>query len=651
VVTVIYQRAFFLVSYGVIFLNYMVKLGWLSLVLLCALYGAQANAISSIVITADKIEDGDTVFDKPQANIDLKSKTIQLQANQVKASALEARHPQLLLNYAHANNQQQAKATLSAEFKQPKDNVWYTTQLTCDVPNAMTDALWHCPLGKVTANKLNLPFSLDLTPNKHGATILLSLKEASFSDESGLHAAEKLTGTLQLSVHKQNDVISWTHAMNWTSGELFWDPFYITGSGHQFRGSGTLLNNVVHFNQTKLALNAIGQLNFSGDMQLKDYQFENLSADFLQLDLATAYPVLFKPFLDKTAFNHAELGGQASLSVQVRNKALSAFHLTLHDVDIDDNNHKFAFYKVNADIPWSYDEPKNVQFSYENGQLLNVPLGKTQLNAQVNRYAVTSPLLTLPVLDGALQLKDVSAARIGNDWYWHLAADLNPISMTQLSTALKWPSMLGKVSAQIPQVTYSGGNLTVNGEMLFNVFDGTVNISHLALNNPLSNNPILKADMALRHLDLGELTRTFSFGAIEGRLDGDINQLEMHNWKTVKLDAKVMSSPGDYPKKISQRAVENISALGGAGAAAAVQRSFLRFFEDFNYAKLGLSCQLRNDICQMDGIESTASGYVIVKGSGIPAITVMGFNQTVGWSELLARVKRITDGNTKAIVK
>ncbi|MGZ8262321.1 MAG: hypothetical protein ACXWTU_05085, partial [Methylotenera sp.] len=64
-----------------------------------------------------------------------------------------------------------------------------------------------------------------------------------------------------------------------------------------------------------------------------------------------------------------------------------------------------------------------------------------------------------------------------------------------------------------------------------------------------------------------------------------------------------------------------------------------------------LSCKLRNDVCQMGGIESTPQGYIIVKGSGIPAITVMGYNQTVGWSELLARIKRVTDVNSKAIVK
>ena len=142
------------------------------------------------------------------------------------------------------------------------------------------------------------------------------------------------------------------------------------------------------------------------------------------------------------------------------------------------------------------------------------------------------------------------------------------------------------------------------------------------------------------------LNITFSFGAIEGKLDGDIKELELQNWKPVKFDAIIQSSAGRYPRKISQRAVENISSLGGAGAAAAIQRSFLRFFEQFNYQSIGLSCKLRNDVCAMGGIASTPAGYVIVKGSGIPAITVMGYNQTVAWTDLLARIKRVTTGNT-----
>ena len=191
----------------------------------------------------------------------------------------------------------------------------------------------------------------------------------------------------------------------------------------------------------------------------------------------------------------------------------------------------------------------------------------------------------------------------------------------------------------------------MDGTMQFDVFDGQVAVSNLILHQPLGLAPRLNADIRMRNLDLDLLTHTFSFGAMEGRLDGDVIGLELSSWKPVKFDASIRSSEGRYPKKISQRAVENISALGGAGAAAAIQRSFLRFFKEFNYGRIGLSCQLRNGVCTMDGIEKAQAGYVIVKGSGIPAITVLGYNRSVSWGELLERVQRITQGNSKPVIK
>ena len=108
----------------------------------------------------------------------------------------------------------------------------------------------------------------------------------------------------------------------------------------------------------------------------------------------------------------------------------------------------------------------------------------------------------------------------------------------------------------------------------------------------------------------------------------------------------------DVRKKISQKAVENISALGGAGAVAALQRSYLSFFKNFGYESIGWSCKLRNGVCLMGGVDDgSGMQYVLIKGGGIPAITVMGYNRYVGWDELLTRVKRVTQGNLKPIVR
>ena len=123
------------------------------------------------------------------------------------------------------------------------------------------------------------------------------------------------------------------------------------------------------------------------------------------------------------------------------------------------------------------------------------------------------------------------------------------------------------------------------------------------------------------------------------------------NWLPVRFDASVASSAGSYRKKISQKAVQNISSLGGAGAAAAVQRSVMSVFENFGYDRIVLSCALRNGVCAMDGEVARDNSYYIVKGGGIPAINVMGYNHSVDWDELLNRLKRVIKSNRKAIIE
>jgi hypothetical protein len=211
--------------------------------------------------------------------------------------------------------------------------------------------------------------------------------------------------------------------------------------------------------------------------------------------------------------------------------------------------------------------------------------------------------------------------------------------------------MGGTLAADIPSVTFTGERLDMNGKMTINAFDGTISVSSLALADMVGSSPRLSADVEMRRLDLALLTKTFKFGSMEGRIDADVQGLQLASWKPVAFDAKVVSSPGDYPKKISQQAVQNISSLGGAGASAAIQRSFLQLFEQFGYQRLGLSCKLTGNVCEMSGIESTPEGYVIVKGGGVPAINVLGYNKQVGWSDLVERLSRITQENAQPIIK
>jgi hypothetical protein len=173
------------------------------------------------------------------------------------------------------------------------------------------------------------------------------------------------------------------------------------------------------------------------------------------------------------------------------------------------------------------------------------------------------------------------------------------------------------------------------------VFDGSVVIKNLRFTEPFGIVPRLSADVDLNDLDLESLTRAFSFGRIEGRLGGHIHGLELEQWQPASFDARLETPPGDRSRhRISQRAVDNLASIGGAGGA--LSRSFLSFFEEFSYDRLGISCRLADGTCDMNGVSPAESGYYIVKGGGIPRIDVIGYNRRVDWPTLVDRLKHAT---------
>ena len=577
--------------------------------------------------------------------------TVNIQIAKVETLTAEAKNITLSIDVKTA----QPTLKLKGIIKPSKYAEAIDATISCGVFQTANIGEIKCLNGLLSAERIKVPFEISTFTTSQGVNANLTIKNGEFSDASGLHAGEKLSATLDISVKQVliNKIPNWqwTAAIDWPSGELFWQPFYFGNAGHTFKANGLYNNEYFKVSQADLVLKELGTVSLTSQLRLKDNFIENLSLRANDANFAALYPLILKPLAEKTAFNNLEVSGQADLSFHMLNGKTQDFEFNLRDANVLDNNGKFAFNHINAHIPWDYDDIKNATFGYTSGQVLKLPLGKTNMNLELNRYAITSPKLTIPILDGAFNFTDLSAAYVNNKALWHVSMDLSPFSMQDFSTALGWPTMAGKVSANVPLVTYANGNLNLEGDMLFRVFDGVANVSNLSIQDPLGIVPKLYADIKLRNLDLGELTRTYSFGAIEGKLDGDIEKLQMQNWKPVYFNGGVKSSAGDYPRKISQRAVENITALGGEGTAAALQRTFLRFFKDFNYEKIGFSCLLRNDICVMSGVESTQTGYIIVKGSGLPAVNVNGYTNRVSLADLLSRIKRITDTNTKVQVR
>ena len=140
-----------------------------------------------------------------------------------------------------------------------------------------------------------------------------------------------------------------------------------------------------------------------------------------------------------------------------------------------------------------------------------------------------------------------------------------------------------------------------------------------ACKDPLGRFPEFFADVRARDLDLGLVTQTFEVGSITGKLEVDVLGLELFGWSPTAFDARLATPKGDKSRhRISAKAVSSLSNVGGGGGGVvqALQSGVLRFFDEYSYDKLGITCRLVGDVCEMSGIEPAGVGLLHRQGRG-----------------------------------
>ena len=507
-------------------------------------------------------------------------------------------------------------------------------------------------LPKLTKGTLSGRIELTTDPQDnakvHGR---IALKDVDFSDAAGLRAGEKIAAVVDLDAQRTGPRWRFTTSLDWPEGEMLWQPVYLANSRKQLRASGTWDPAFIQIDNADVELAPIGRIALSGRWKNDPGTLTDLNMKGRGLDLDPLYGTLVKPFLDGASFNAFSASGKADVEITMVNGQVQRADLKLVDATVTDANNRFKIERLRTNIPWVNAGAGEGVIAFDGATVDGVPIGAVKTKLQFKGESFSLPEVILPMLDGAIKIKNVKARREGKDWLGEFEGEVEPISLPKLTAALQWPIMAGSLEGVIPRVRFDGKSIFIDGALQFKVFDGIVVATNMQLSDALGAAPQLEGTVVMSNLDLDVLTKTFSFGKMQGRIDVALENMLLSNWKPVSFDGRVMSSEGKYPRKISQQAVQNISSLGGAGAAAAIQRSFLRIFEQFGYRKIGLTCKLRNTVCEMGGVADTPQGYVLVQGGGIPSITVMGYNRQVGWEELLARIKAATQSNVGPVVK
>jgi len=522
-------------------------------------------------------------------------------------------------------------------------------------------ARWH-PTGRFDGR-------IDYVAGAREARMSISgrLVDGGFAAADGLQAAEKLALTLDVRARSRRAGWDWEGSATWTGGEAYWHPLFLT-AGPVVEARGRLDARMLTVTHAALQMEGTRTVAASADFDLARGVLRHGALTVADADLAVIGPRFLAPLLAPARADVLRFAGHVSAGLVFENESLQAADVAFSEAGFSLTDRELSFGPLSGALPWRSDTATEAQLTVGGGRWQKLTLGAFEVVARLDGNGLDADRVRIPVLDGALVLEKLSLRRGPTGWVGHGGAVVEPISMQRLTDTVGLPPMRGVLSASLPGMRVTPGEIALDGALVISVFDGYLQATRLQVLEPFGVAARLYADVEARHLDLAQLTETFSFGSVTGFIDADVHGLELVRWRAVRFDARVVNSPGTYPRRISQRAVQNLSALGGPGAVAAIQRSMLGIFETFGYREIGMSCALVDGVCQMGGLDEAGEpvkggsterlaapgvggGFTIVRGGGVPALNVIGYNRRVDWNELIERLRRVIASNTAPVIE
>jgi hypothetical protein len=498
------------------------------------------------------------------------------------------------------------------------------------------------------------------------ASVTGRLVEGGFAAADGLQAGEKLALTVDVRARSRRAGWDWEGRAAWTGGEAYWHPLYLT-AGAVIEARGRMDARLLTVAQASMQVEGARTVAASAEFDLARGTLRRGALTVADADLAVIGPRYLVPLLAPAKADALRFAGHVSAGLAFENESLQAADLAFDEAGISLTDDRMSFGPLSGTLPWRAGTATQARLTIGGGRWQKLTLGAFEVAARLDGNDVAVDRVTIPVLDGALVLENLALRRGPGGWTGHGGVVVEPVSMQRLTEATGLPSMRGVLSASLPGLRVAPGEIALDGALVISVFDGYLQATRLQVLEPFGVASRLYADVEARRLDLAQLTETFSFGSVSGFIDADVNGLELVHWRPVRFAARVSSSPGNYPRRISQRAVQNISALGGPGAVAAIQRSMLGVFDTFGYREMGVSCVLADGVCSMGGVDGmdgavtddatrkaggrTDGGFPIVRGGGIPALNVIGYNRQVDWNELIERLRRVIESNVAPVIK
>lgn len=537
---------------------------------------------------------------------------------------------------------------------QLKGKNWQVRFEADQINQALLEKLLPLPIGKAELPKLNqgrlklsgIVSGVDDKLQSFDATAQIQGLTGQKSD--GKVAVEKLNLLAHFQGVSANGLWHWQAESQMLGGGLYADPIYleVVKEPIVLTAQGTTNPKTTLTHIQTFSYQHPGVVRVSGGSALgfhrNKLQIETadivVQSDALQ-GLFTTY---LKPFFAEPPLANANIDGNLEARLSIVQQALTAAAVNFTKLNIEDESGRLMVKNGLGSVNWSANtaEQKSSAIAWQALSINRLPFDAAALNfsSRGNAFQLAEKV-KLPLLDGVIAVDKFSwQAKPNEEPEISFSGSLDHLALEKLSKTLGWTPLSGDISGYIPGIEYRNKTLSLGGELLIKVFDGTIKIGHLSSSGLFSGFPRLDSDIEIDNLDLDQLTQKFEFGNITGRLSGYIKNLKLENWRPVSFYAWLGTpDDDDSSHKISQKAVKNIANIGGGGASDLLSRSFLSFFETFHYDKIGIGCYLHDGVCQMMGLEAEGQGYYLIKGGLLPRIDVLSttnhtdFNAIWSW--------------------
>lgn len=471
-----------------------------------------------------------------------------------------------------------------------------------------------------------------------------------YASPDGRQAGEGLTMKLEGTARQRGEGWRFNSKLRWPKGALYSEPLFVDAGQRALsidaQGRFDPGPQRLAFDSWVVDIGEVLRVTGTGELDVARYRIRDLTVAAHSDDAGSLYDLLLQPFLIGTAADDLAVQGRVGFVLHYDAQGMEQAGLELNGLAFDDRRGRFGLLSTSGSVAWdrAADVPVS-RLSTEGVSLYRIRSDPFDVQARFAGERVDLvQAIVVPLLGGQIALDSFAmrgALVAGERPHWTASASVRGISLDQLTRELDWPPFSGALSGELRDMRYADSLFSVGGGLNITAFDGRIEVSNLRIQDPLAAVPVLRASATMRGLNLEALTRTFDFGRIEGRLDGDIEDLRLVAWQPDQFDLHLYTPPDDRSRhRISQRAVENLTELG-SGLPAGLSASLLRVFEEFSYDVIDVQIVLRGDNASIDGLAREDGGYYLVRGSGLPRIDVIGRNRSVAWNDLLERLRQI----------